>query len=105
MYNEAVCKNPWALRHVLDHPKTRTMSEGLVEGFPRFLRPVPDHFKTQQMWEKAVEKYPWSLKYVLNWFVTQGKIKLWRDDEEYCNNNRMSFFPFHRSSHENLPDP
>ena len=41
------------------------------------------------MCDKAVEKDPWSLKYVPDWFVTQGKIKLWRDGDGYCNDNRV----------------
>ena len=89
MYNEAVCKDPWALKNVPDHLQARTMCEGAIEGFPALLWPVPDHFKTQQMCERAVEKYPWSLKYVPDWFVTQGQMKLMRDVNEYCNDNRM----------------
>ena len=27
------------------------------------------------------------LKYVLDWFVTQQQVKLWDDDNDYCNDD------------------
>ena len=27
------------------------------------------------------------LKYVLDWFVTQQQVKLWDDDDDYCNDD------------------
>ena len=31
----------------------------------------------------------WSLKHISDWFVTQQQIKLWRDDNDYCNDDRL----------------
>ena len=41
------------------------------------------------MCERAVQKDLCLLEYVPDWFVTPGQIKFWRDDDEYCNDNRM----------------
>ena len=89
MYNEAVRNNPYMLRHVPDHFKTQEMCDKAVEIDPFILWSVRDWYKTQEMCDKTVEKVSWSLEYVPDWFVTQGQIKLWRDDNDYCNDDRL----------------
>ena len=56
---------------------------------PRFLPLVPDRFKTREMCEKAVKKYLWLLKYVSDWFVTHQQIKIWHDNNDYCNDDEL----------------
>ena len=34
---------------------------------------------------QSVKKIPWSLNYVPDWFVTDEQLKIWRDDDKYCN--------------------
>ena len=58
-----------------------------VDIEPNFLPLVPDLFKTREMCEKAVKKYIWLLKYVPDWFVTHRQIKIWHDDDDYCNDD------------------
>ena len=41
------------------------------------------------MCEKAVAKDPWSLKYVPDCFVTQEQLKIWHDDDKYCDDDRL----------------
>ena len=60
-----------------------------VDIEPRFLPLLPDRFKTQKMCEKAVEKYQWLLKYVPDWFVTHQQIKIWHDNDDYCNDDEL----------------
>ena len=48
MFNEAVCNNPCALRHVSDFLERKEMCIKAVEAFPWQLKYVPDHFKTQE---------------------------------------------------------
>ena len=56
---------------------------------PRFLLLVPDRLKTREMCEKAVEKYLWLLKYVPDWFLTHQQIKIWHDNDDYCNDDEL----------------
>ena len=56
---------------------------------PRFLVLLPDHLKIRGMFKKAVEKYIWLLKYVPDYFVTYQQIKIWHDNDDYCNNNGL----------------
>ena len=56
---------------------------------PILLVYVPDHFKKQEISDKAAMLCPWSLKYIPDWFVTQQQIKLWYDDDYYCNNDTL----------------
>ena len=58
-----------------------------VDIEPRFLPIVPDRFKTREMCEKAIKKYLLLLKYVLDWFVTYQQIKIWHDNDDYCNDD------------------
>ena len=60
-----------------------------VDIEPRFLPLVPDRFKIQEMCEKAVKKCLWLLKYVPDWFVTHQQMKIWCDDDEYCNYDKL----------------
>ena len=39
------------------------------------------------MCKKAVKKYLWLLKYFPDWFVTDQQIKIWHDNNEYCNDD------------------
>ena len=41
------------------------------------------------MCEKAVKKCLWLLKYVPDWFVTHQQMKIWCDDDEYCNYDKL----------------
>ena len=50
---------------------------------------VPDHFKTQDMCDKTVRDDSFSLQFVPNWFVTQQQVKLWHDNDDYCNDNKL----------------
>ena len=54
-----------------------------------FLPVVPDRFKTQEMCEKAVKNCLWLLKYVPDWFVTHQQIKIWHDNDDYCNDDKL----------------
>ena len=56
---------------------------------PEPLHRIPDRFKTQNMCEKAVEKGPYMLRFVPDWFVRQHQVKLWHDDNDYCDNGRL----------------
>ena len=89
MYNEAVRNNPYALRNVPDHFKTREMCEKALEKDPFILWTVPDRYNIQEMCDKTVKKVSWSLEYVPDWFVKQEQIKLWRDDDDHCNDDRL----------------
>ena len=55
----------------------------------RCLPLVPDRLKTQEMCEKVVEKYLWLLKYVPDWFLTHQQIKIWHDNDGYCNDDEL----------------
>ena len=50
---------------------------------------VPDQYKTQEMCEKAVEEDPYSLQLVPDWFVMQDQVKIWYDDDDYCNDDEL----------------
>ena len=60
-----------------------------VDIEPRSLAVVPDRFKIREMFEKAVKKYQWLLKYVPDWFVTHQQIKIWHDNDDYCNDDEL----------------
>ena len=44
---------------------------------------------TQEMCDKTVRDDPFSLIYVPDWFVTQQQVKIWHDDSEYHDNDRI----------------
>ena len=58
-----------------------------VDDCPRMLGTVPDHLKARRMCNKVVKKYLWLLKYVSDWFVTHQQIKMWYDNDDYCNDD------------------
>ena len=58
-----------------------------VEVDTRQLHHVPDHLKMQEMYDATVREDPSSLIYVPDWFVTQPKIKLLHDDNDYDDDN------------------
>ena len=71
MFNEDVCNNAYALRHVPDWFKTGEMCKEAAEADPWQLEYVPDHFKTQ-MCSEAVRIKSFLLAYVPNHLKTQG---------------------------------
>ena len=60
-----------------------------VDIEPRFLPAEIDCFKTREMHENAVKKYLWLLKYVPDWFVIHQQIKIWHDNDDYCNDDEL----------------
>ena len=60
-----------------------------VDIEPRFLPTEIDCFKTREMHENAVKKYLWLLKYVPDWFVIHQQIKIWHDNDDYCNDDEL----------------
>ena len=77
------------LRHILLSMVNQDVCKKAVEKDPRILKYVPDHLKAQGMCDKAVKDGPFSLQYVPDWFVTQQQLKLWHDDLDYCNDDRL----------------
>ena len=82
---ESLC----SLAHVHDHFKTQEMCKKAFEGYPCQLYHVPNRSKTQEMSNKAVEAGRWLLDGVLDWFVTQGQLKIWYDEDNCCNDNKL----------------
>ena len=41
------------------------------------------------MWDKAVEEEPGLLQYVPDWFLSQQQIKLWHDDDYWCDDDKL----------------
>ena len=74
------------INEVPDHLKTQEICNGVVSIYPCLLEHIPDHLKTQEICDKAFWEDTFSLQYIPDWFVTQGQIKLWRDDT-YCSND------------------
>ena len=60
------------------------MCEKAVEEDPWALRRLPDHFKTKEMCNKAVSKDTYALKFVPDWFVIQELIKIKHENDESC---------------------
>ena len=56
---------------------------------PWRLYDVSDHFKTQEMCDDAVWGDSFSFQFVPNWLVTQQQLKIWHDDNDYCNDNEI----------------
>ena len=56
-----------------------------LEVDPWQLDDVRDHFKTQETWDATVREDSLCLKGVPDWFLKQQQVKLWRDDNDYCN--------------------
>ena len=60
-----------------------------LEVDPWQLDDVSDHFKTQEMCDKAVREDSFSLQFVSDWFVRQQQLKIWNDDDDYCNDDQV----------------
>ena len=50
---------------------------------------VPDQYVKQEVSADAVRDEPFSLQYVPDWFLTQQQIKIWHDDDYYCNYDKL----------------
>ena len=50
---------------------------------------IPDRFKTQEMCIKALEANQRQLKYVPDWFLAHQQLKMWRNNDDYCNNDEL----------------
>ena len=87
MYKGVVpcCRRPLLEIHLI--PIKEVLKK--VDIKPRLLPLVPDRLKTQEMCEKAVEKYLWLLKDVPDWFLTHQQIKIWHDNDDYCNDDEL----------------
>ena len=51
---------------------------------------VPDHIKTQELCNDEVEEEPSSLQYVPDYFVTQKQLKIWHNEDDYCNYDELN---------------
>ena len=89
MCERAVIYAHWCIKDVFDRLKMAEMCNEAVRREPCMLGHVPDHFKNQGMCEKSVKKDPWSLKYVPDWSVTLEQLKIWHDDNKYCDDDRL----------------
>ena len=114
MCNEAVHMKPYSLEFVPDHLKTQEMCNEAVRIKPYTLKYISDPFKTQEMCIKAVEigqwalehvpmnlitqkmcdaavsKDPYSLQYVSDWFLMQDQVKIWHNDDDYCDDDEIA---------------
>ena len=41
------------------------------------------------MCNEVVRARLWLLKYIPDWFVTQQQLKIWHDDDQYCNDDEI----------------
>ena len=90
MCNEAPRREPATLKFVPENLQTQEMCKRVVEESPRLLKYVPDRFKTKEIYDKVVSYDPSSLQYVLDYFVVQQQLKIWHDDDYYCNDNELT---------------
>ena len=98
MYNETMRVEPYSLAFFPDCFKTQEMCDKAVEIDPFILWHVPDNLKIQGMCIKAVETGPGLLEYVPDWFVTQQQVKIWRDDDEYCDDEVVRSYKKRKAS-------
>ena len=89
MCNEGMHIEPYSLAFVPDCFKTQEMCDKAVEIDPFILWHVPDNLKMQRMCIRAVEADPGLLKYIPDWFVIQQQIKIWRVEDEYCDDDEL----------------
>ena len=89
MCNEAMRIEPYSLAFVPDCFKTPEMCDKAIEIDPFTLWHVSDNLKTQRICIKAVAADLMLLEYVHGWSVTQQQIKIWRDDDEYCDDDEL----------------
>ena len=81
--------NLWHLIDVPEHLKTKEICEKAVNIEPLLLSCVPDCFKTKEICEKVVGTGLGLLKDVSDWIMTQQQIKIWSDDNKYCNDHEL----------------
>ena len=89
MCDKTVRTWPGLLEFVPDRLKTQEMCDAGVMENPCTLGFVPDHLKAQEMCNKAVREDLFSLVCVPDWFVTQQQVKLWHDNNNYCDDDRL----------------
>ena len=89
MCNETMHIDPYSSALVPDSFKTQKMCDKAIEIDPFTLLHVPDNLRPQGMCIRTVEAVLGLLEYVQDWFVTQQKIKIWCDDDEYCNDDEL----------------
>ena len=80
------------LAFVTDYFKRPEMCDKAIEIDPFTLRHVSDNLKTQRICIKAAEVGLELLEYVPVcpcMSVTQQQIKIWRDDDEYCDDDEL----------------
>ena len=80
---------PNAFHLIRDHFKTQGMSTKAIQVNPWQLYYVPDHIKTQGLCNDEVKEEHSSFQYVPDWFVTQQQLKIWYDDDDYCNDDAL----------------
>ena len=51
---------------------------------------IPDTKKKQKICDYSVRKGLFSLKHVPDYFVIEQQIQLWYDDDDYCNDDKLS---------------
>ena len=81
--------SPRSLACVPDRFKTQEMCIKAVGTGSWQLCHVPDLLKAQGMCDKAVKKCPFHWEYVSDLFVTQQQVKIWHDDSEYHDKDRL----------------
>ena len=91
MCKETVKGGPVLYTFVLipNHFKTQKMYTKAVQEGPLELCYVPDQYKTEKMCDKTVRVDPSFLEYVPDWLVTQRQVKIWHDDDYYCDDDRL----------------
>ena len=89
MCNEVMRTMPDAFHLIPDHFKTQGMCIKATEVNLWQLYHVPECFKTQELCNDAVKKEPSSLQYFPDWFMAQGQIKIWHNDDDYCNDDEV----------------
>ena len=89
MCNEAMRIEPYSLPFVPDCFKTQEICNKAIDIDSFVLWHILDNLKTQVMCVKAGEAGLGLLAYVPDWFVTHQQIKVWHDDEEYCDHDEF----------------
>lgn len=91
MCNETVEEGPglYTFVFITNHFKIQEMYTKAVQEGPLELCYVPDQYKTEEMCDKTVRDDPSSLEYVPDWLVTQREVKIWHDDDYYCDDDRL----------------
>ena len=89
MCEKAVEDDARSLAYVSDRFKTQKMFIKALKVDPWQLHDIPDQFKTQKICDKTVKDDLYSLQFVPDWFVTQQQLKIWHDDDDYCNDDEL----------------